>query len=99
MDKQGRPRRRPKAAGRSCSTCICGGTTGSTTGTWSISVPRTWSGATCSTSRVTYSTELARSKNVWERRTAIVSTSYFIRQGDLHDTFVIAEICSATTTT
>ncbi len=35
--------------------------------------------------------KLARSKNVWERRTAIVSTAYFIRQGDLADTFAIAE--------
>ena len=36
--------------------------------------------------------ELARSENVWERRTAIVATSYFIRQGDVDDTFEIAEI-------
>jgi 3-methyladenine DNA glycosylase AlkD len=36
--------------------------------------------------------ELARSDNVWERRTAIVSTSYFIRQGDVNDTFEIAEM-------
>lgn len=36
--------------------------------------------------------ELARSTNVWERRTAIVSTAYFIRQGDLDDTFEIAEM-------
>ena len=35
--------------------------------------------------------QLARSENVWERRTAIVATSYFIRQGDLSDTFGIAE--------
>ena len=35
--------------------------------------------------------ELARSENVWERRTAIVATSYFIRQNDLEDTFAIAE--------
>ncbi len=35
---------------------------------------------------------LARSKNVWERRTAIVATSYFIRTGDLSDTFAIAEL-------
>lgn len=36
--------------------------------------------------------KLAKSKNVWERRTAIVSTYYFIRQNDLADTFNIAEI-------
>lgn len=34
--------------------------------------------------------ELARSDNLWERRTAIISTSYFIGQGDLDDTFRIA---------
>jgi 3-methyladenine DNA glycosylase AlkD len=36
--------------------------------------------------------KLARSKNVWERRTAIVSTYFFIRQNDLEDTFRIAEM-------
>jgi 3-methyladenine DNA glycosylase AlkD len=36
--------------------------------------------------------KLAKSKNVWERRTAIVSTSYFLRHGDVDDTFKIAEI-------
>jgi 3-methyladenine DNA glycosylase AlkD len=35
--------------------------------------------------------KLADSKSVWERRTAIVSTWYFIRQGDLSDTFKLAE--------
>jgi 3-methyladenine DNA glycosylase AlkD len=36
--------------------------------------------------------KLAKSKNIWERRTAIVTTSYFIRHGDVNDTFKIAEI-------
>jgi hypothetical protein len=36
--------------------------------------------------------KLAHSKDTWERRTAIVSTGYFIRQGDVDDTFKIAEI-------
>jgi len=36
--------------------------------------------------------QLARSQNLWERRTAIVSTDYFIRQGDVADTFAIAAL-------
>jgi 3-methyladenine DNA glycosylase AlkD len=36
--------------------------------------------------------DLAASANVWERRTAIVATGYFIRQGDIADTFKIAEL-------
>jgi 3-methyladenine DNA glycosylase AlkD len=36
--------------------------------------------------------KLARSKNIWERRTSIVSTYYFIRQGDVADTFKLAEM-------
>lgn len=36
--------------------------------------------------------KLARSNSLWERRTAIVSTGYFIRQDDVADTFKIAEI-------
>jgi 3-methyladenine DNA glycosylase AlkD len=36
--------------------------------------------------------KLAKSKNVWERRTAIVSTYFFIRQQDVSDTFNIAAI-------
>jgi 3-methyladenine DNA glycosylase AlkD len=36
--------------------------------------------------------KLARSKRMPERRTAIVSTGYFIRQSDVADTFKIAEM-------
>lgn len=36
--------------------------------------------------------KLARSKRMPERRTAIVSTGYFIRQGDVEDTFKLAAI-------
>jgi hypothetical protein len=36
--------------------------------------------------------KLAQSQNIWERRTAIVSTYYFIRKGEIEDTFKIAEI-------
>lgn len=36
--------------------------------------------------------KLARSKNMWERRTAIVSTGYFIRRGETEDTFNLAQL-------
>lgn len=36
--------------------------------------------------------DLAKSKNPMERRTAIVSTYYFIRRNEIEDTFKIAEI-------
>ena len=36
--------------------------------------------------------ELARSENLWERRTAIISTYYFIKEGEVGDTFSIAEM-------
>src|SRR4051812_26972325 len=36
--------------------------------------------------------KLAKSKNVMERRTAIVATYYFIRQNEINDTFKIAEL-------
>lgn len=35
---------------------------------------------------------LARSDNLWERRTAILSTMRFIKDGDVEDTFRLAEI-------
>jgi 3-methyladenine DNA glycosylase AlkD len=36
--------------------------------------------------------KLARSKNLWERRTAIISTGYFIKKGEVEDTFKISEM-------
>ena len=36
--------------------------------------------------------KLARSRNPWERRTAIVSANFFVRQGDVEDTFRIGEL-------
>ncbi len=36
--------------------------------------------------------QLAASGNMWERRTAIVSTAYFMKYGEVDDTFRIAEI-------
>ena len=36
--------------------------------------------------------KLAKSKDVWERRTSIVATWYFIRKNDINDTFKIAEL-------
>jgi 3-methyladenine DNA glycosylase AlkD len=36
--------------------------------------------------------ELAHSANVWERRTDILATLFFVRHGDLDDTFRIAEL-------
>ncbi len=35
---------------------------------------------------------LARSQNIWERRTALYSVLYFIRQGDVEDAYQIAEL-------
>ncbi|SKB81890.1 DNA alkylation repair protein [Daejeonella lutea] len=36
--------------------------------------------------------QLAASENLWERRTAILSTCYFIRKGETDDTFKLAEL-------
>ncbi len=38
---------------------------------------------------------LAKSKDLWERRIAIVSTSTFIRAGEIEDTFAIAKLLLA----
>lgn len=36
--------------------------------------------------------QLAQSENIWERRTAMLSTCYFIRKKDLNDTYQIATL-------
>jgi 3-methyladenine DNA glycosylase AlkD len=36
--------------------------------------------------------KLARSRSLWERRVAIIATYHFIKEGDLTETFAIAEI-------
>ena len=36
--------------------------------------------------------DLARSPDLWERRTAIVATSWFLRDGEQDDTYAIAEL-------
>lgn len=36
--------------------------------------------------------KLARSKDIWERRTAIVATYFFVRKGEVDDTYKIAEL-------
>ena len=36
--------------------------------------------------------KLVKSKSLWERRIAIISTAYFIKQGDYQDTFNICEL-------
>lgn len=36
--------------------------------------------------------QLAQSDNLWERRSSIIGTGHFIKQGDVDDTFKIAEI-------
>jgi len=62
--------------------------------TWDLvdrSAPYVGGGYLCDKKRdILY--KLARSKKMAERRTAIVSTGYFIRQGDVTDTFKIAEL-------
>ncbi len=39
--------------------------------------------------------ELARSENVWERRTAITATAYFLRRNEPAETFALAEMLVA----
>lgn len=36
--------------------------------------------------------KLVKSKNIWERRIAIITTHMFIRKGEYKDTFILAEI-------
>ena len=92
MAVQAAARRRPSPAAPSCTSCTCGGTTASTTGTSSTSAPPTSSVATCSTGPATRSYELARSPDLWRRRTAIWATLHFLRNGQVDDTYAIVEL-------
>jgi hypothetical protein len=65
--------------------------TGSTTGTSFDRAAPFVVGATADKSRAPLYV-LARSSDVWERRTAIVATDYFIRRNDLDDTFALADV-------
>ena len=67
----------------------CGGTTASTTGTWSISRPGTWSHLVDRPREVLH--QLAGSANMWERRTAVLATYPLIKRKQFDDTFAIVD--------
>lgn len=76
---------------RPCSISTCDDTTGSITGIWSTVPPPYVIGSFLyeRPRKVLY--DLAKSANPWKRRTAIVSTYYFMRHGQVDDAFLIAE--------
>ena len=84
--------RRQRRAGRSSSISTSGARTPSTRGiSWILGAPHVvgrylWD----KPRKVLY--RLARSKSPSERRTAIVSTLYFVRKGDVEDTFELAKL-------
>jgi hypothetical protein len=62
------------------------------TGRATSSSASAWAKSSSSPGSTSTDNELARSDSQWERRTAIYSTGFFIRNGDLDDTFAIAEV-------
>jgi 3-methyladenine DNA glycosylase AlkD len=49
-------------------------------------------GAHLEAAKISLLLRLARSKDMWERRIAIVSTFYFIKRGELGPTLIVAEL-------
>jgi 3-methyladenine DNA glycosylase AlkD len=49
-------------------------------------------GAHLTSANVGLLVKLARSKNLWERRIAVIATQYFIRKGEFRPTLTIAEL-------
>ncbi len=92
MNEEAKQKRTTRSAAPSCSTSTSAAATASTTGTSSTSRAATWSGSSSSTNRRDVLYRLAASENLWERRTAIVSTWYFIRAGQTEDAVALSEL-------
>ena len=92
MDFQARRKATRTAGGGNSMSSICDDTTGLTAGILSTVRHHMSLAATCGISRGNRSTCLPPLPHWYERRTSIVSTWFFIRRGDLDDTFRIGQI-------